>query len=69
MLGKIRMTTSVFFSPSDLKVKIGDQRLSAHKFVLAARSEIWSSANMASTTELDLSGNNGFCFLQPALEM
>lgn len=54
------MTTSVFFSPSDLTVKIGDQRLSAHKFVLAARSEIWSLANMASTTELDLSGNNGF---------
>lgn len=51
---------SSFFSPSDLKVKIGDQRLTAHKFVLAARSEIWSSANMASTTELDLSGNNGF---------
>uniref|UniRef100_A0A673GLR6 Ankyrin repeat and FYVE domain containing 1 n=1 Tax=Sinocyclocheilus rhinocerous TaxID=307959 RepID=A0A673GLR6_9TELE len=40
---------------SDLKVKIGQQRFSAHKFVLAARSEIWSLANMASTSELDLS--------------
>uniref|UniRef100_A0A8C2ECW5 Ankyrin repeat and FYVE domain containing 1 n=1 Tax=Cyprinus carpio TaxID=7962 RepID=A0A8C2ECW5_CYPCA len=40
---------------SDLKVKIGEQRLSAHKFVLAARSEIWSLANLASTSELDLS--------------
>uniref|UniRef100_A0A671RV37 Rabankyrin-5-like n=1 Tax=Sinocyclocheilus anshuiensis TaxID=1608454 RepID=A0A671RV37_9TELE len=40
---------------SDLKVKIGEQRLSAHKFVLASRSEIWSLANLASTSELDLS--------------
>uniref|UniRef100_A0A672L1J6 Zinc finger ZZ-type and EF-hand domain containing 1 n=1 Tax=Sinocyclocheilus grahami TaxID=75366 RepID=A0A672L1J6_SINGR len=40
---------------SDLNVKIGEQRLSAHKFVLASRSEIWSLANLASTSELDLS--------------
>ncbi|TRY99299.1 hypothetical protein DNTS_003990 [Danionella cerebrum] len=40
---------------SDLKVKIGHQCLSAHKFVLAARSETWSLANLASTSELDLS--------------
>ncbi len=62
------MTISMLYSPSDLKVKIAQQRFSAHKFVLAARSEIWSLANMASTSELDLSGNNGFCFLQPTLE-
>ncbi|KAL7834912.1 hypothetical protein SRHO_G00291590 [Serrasalmus rhombeus] len=40
---------------SDLKVKIGQQRLSAHKFVLAARSDNWSLANLASTSDLDLS--------------
>ncbi|XP_048092836.1 LOW QUALITY PROTEIN: rabankyrin-5 [Alosa alosa] len=40
---------------SDLKVKVGDQSFSAHKFVLAARSDVWSLANMASTSELDLS--------------
>uniref|UniRef100_A0AAY5F5R9 Ankyrin repeat and FYVE domain containing 1 n=1 Tax=Electrophorus electricus TaxID=8005 RepID=A0AAY5F5R9_ELEEL len=40
---------------SDLKVKIGQEWLSAHKFVLAARSDIWSLANLASISELDLS--------------
>lgn len=30
--------------------------LNAHKFVLAARSDAWSLANLASTSELDLSG-------------
>lgn len=48
----------VWFLLSDLKVKVGDQSFSAHKFVLAARSEVWSLANLASTTELDLSGKN-----------
>ncbi|KAJ8266348.1 hypothetical protein GJAV_G00129370 [Gymnothorax javanicus] len=43
---------------SDLKVKVGEMRYSAHKFVLAARSEVWSLANLASTTELDLSDTN-----------
>ncbi|XP_041096935.1 rabankyrin-5 [Polyodon spathula] len=40
---------------SDLKVKVGDEQLSAHKFVLAAHTESWSLANLAATTELDLS--------------
>ncbi|TSY98082.1 Rabankyrin-5 [Bagarius yarrelli] len=40
---------------SDLKVKIGQKQLNAHKFVLAARSDTWSLTNMASTSELDLS--------------
>lgn len=42
---------------SDLKIKIGGKRISAHKFVLAARSETWSLANLVSTEELDLSGS------------
>lgn len=46
------------FCCSDLKVKIGQEQLSAHKFVLAARSDVWSLANMASMSELDLSGEN-----------
>lgn len=41
---------------SDLKVKVAGKMLSAHKFVLAARSDAWSLANLASTTQLDLSG-------------
>uniref|UniRef100_A0A4W3ID53 Ankyrin repeat and FYVE domain containing 1 n=1 Tax=Callorhinchus milii TaxID=7868 RepID=A0A4W3ID53_CALMI len=41
---------------SDLKVKVGDQMLNGHKFVLAARSETWSLANLASVHQLDLSG-------------
>ncbi|KAL4660590.1 rabankyrin-5 [Arapaima gigas] len=40
---------------SDLKIKVGEKKYSAHKFVLAARSDIWSLANLASVTELDLS--------------
>ncbi|KAJ7308916.1 hypothetical protein JRQ81_008193 [Phrynocephalus forsythii] len=40
---------------SDLKIKVGDKHVHAHKFVLAARSEAWSLANLASTEELDLS--------------
>ncbi|TMS13713.1 Rabankyrin-5 [Larimichthys crocea] len=40
---------------SDLKVKVTGKKLSAHKFVLAARSDVWSLANLASTSELDLS--------------
>ncbi|XP_056911182.1 rabankyrin-5 isoform X1 [Takifugu flavidus] len=40
---------------SDLAVKVAGKTLGAHKFVLAARSDAWSLANLASTTELDLS--------------
>nr|XP_015222795.1 PREDICTED: rabankyrin-5 [Lepisosteus oculatus] len=40
---------------SDLKVRVGEKEYRAHKFVLAARSETWSLANLATTTELDLS--------------
>uniref|UniRef100_A0A8C5GII6 BTB domain-containing protein n=2 Tax=Gouania willdenowi TaxID=441366 RepID=A0A8C5GII6_GOUWI len=40
---------------SDLKVKVAGEQLSAHKFVLAARSDVWSLTNLASTSELDLS--------------
>lgn len=46
---------------SDLKVKVAGKKLSAHKFVLAARSDVWSLANLASTSELDLSGEQPSC--------
>lgn len=46
---------------SDLKVKVAGENLNAHKFVLAARSDVWSLANMASTSELDLSGEQPWC--------
>lgn len=41
---------------SDLTVRVAGKTLGAHKFVLAARSDVWSLANLASATELDLSG-------------
>nr|BAA24980.2 Ankhzn [Mus musculus]BAC67388.1 ankyrin repeat hooked to a zinc finger motif short form [Mus musculus] len=43
---------------SDLKIKVGDRHISAHKFVLAARSDSWSLANLSSTEEIDLSDAN-----------
>ncbi|KAH0511472.1 Rabankyrin-5 [Microtus ochrogaster] len=43
---------------SDLKIKVEDRHISAHKFVLAARSDSWSLANLSSTEELDLSDAN-----------
>lgn len=51
---------AMFFSPliSDLKIKVKDKHIRAHKFVLAARSDAWSLANLASTEELDLSGQS-----------
>lgn len=46
---------------SDLKVKVAGEKLNAHKFVLAARSDVWSLANLASTSELDLTGEQSSC--------
>ncbi|ELK03728.1 Ankyrin repeat and FYVE domain-containing protein 1 [Pteropus alecto] len=43
---------------SDLKIKVGGRHINAHKFVLAARSDSWSLANLSSTKELDLSDAN-----------
>uniref|UniRef100_G5E7E6 Ankyrin repeat and FYVE domain containing 1 n=1 Tax=Loxodonta africana TaxID=9785 RepID=G5E7E6_LOXAF len=43
---------------SDLKIKVGGRHISAHKFVLAARSDSWSLSNLSSTQELDLSDAN-----------
>lgn len=48
-----------FWCFSDLKVKVGEKMYSAHKFVLAARSDVWSLSNMMAVTELDLSGEVG----------
>uniref|UniRef100_G3U2B7 Ankyrin repeat and FYVE domain containing 1 n=1 Tax=Loxodonta africana TaxID=9785 RepID=G3U2B7_LOXAF len=42
---------------SDLKIKVGGRHISAHKFVLAARSDSWSLSNLSSTQELDLSAD------------
>ena len=51
----------LFFS--DLKVKVAGEQFCAHKFVLAARSDVWSLTNLASTSELDLSGEQHCCVL------
>lgn len=54
------MHMHIFFY-SDLEVKVAGEVVSAHKFVLAARSDVWSLANMTSTSELDLSGEKPWC--------
>jgi len=54
----------LFYLISDLKIKVGDKQFSAHKFVLAARSDTWSLANLASTDELDLSGQSSLSNIQ-----
>lgn len=54
---------------SDLKVKVAGKMLSAHKFVLAARSDAWSLANLASTTELDLSGERSWGDGTPSMSL
>lgn len=54
--GYVCIYMCAFSSISDLKIKVGDKRIRAHKFVLAARSETWSLASLVSTEELDLSG-------------
>lgn len=46
---------------SDLKVNMVGEKVNAHKFVLAARSDVWSLASMASTSELDLTGEQPWC--------
>lgn len=46
----------VSFIFSDLKVKVAGDQYCAHKFVLAARTDAWSLTNLASTAELDLTG-------------
>lgn len=48
-------------SCSDLKVNVVGEKVNAHKFVLAARSDVWSLASMASTSELDLTGEPPWC--------
>ena len=40
---------------SDLVVKVAGEEVRAHKFVLAARSDVWSLTNLATTSVLDLS--------------
>lgn len=62
------MVISVDFY-SDLKVKVAGTMLSAHKFVLAARSDAWSLANLASTTELDLSGERPWGDRTPSMAL
>nr|XP_032823369.1 rabankyrin-5 [Petromyzon marinus] len=41
---------------SDLQVKLKEQAMPGHKFVFAARSDLWSMSSMASSDTLDLSG-------------
>lgn len=51
----------IIMSSSDLKVNMVGEKVNAHKFVLAARSDVWSLASMTSTSELDLTGEQTLC--------
>lgn len=51
----------IIMSSSDLKVNMVGEKVNAHKFVLAARSDVWSLVSMVSTSELDLTGERHFC--------
>jgi hypothetical protein len=41
---------------SDIIVKIAGQKLSAHKFIMAARSDFWSNRDLNELSELELTG-------------
>lgn len=41
---------------SDIIVKFAGQTLSAHKFIMAARSDFWSSRDLNELSELELTG-------------
>ena len=42
---------------SDITVCFADQKIKAHKFVLAARGDHWSNRDLNEISELELTGN------------
>lgn len=50
--------SSKYFTSSDITVKFAGQKLSAHKFIMAARSDFWSNRDLNELTELELTGLN-----------
>ena len=45
-----------FFLHSDITVSFADHKVKAHKFVLAARGDHWSSRDLNEISELQLTG-------------
>lgn len=45
-----------FFPSSDITVSFSGQKVKAHKFVLAARSDHWSNRDLNEISELELTG-------------
>ena len=45
------------FMCSDITVCFADQKIKAHKFVLAARGDHWSNRDLNEISELELTGN------------
>jgi hypothetical protein len=44
------------FFPSDITVKFAGQKLRAHKFIMAARSDFWSNRDLNELSDLELTG-------------
>lgn len=42
---------------SDITVSFADQKIKAHKFVLAARGDHWSNRDLNEISELELTGD------------
>lgn len=52
--------TSFLSLHSDITVSFADQKIKAHKFVLAARGDHWSSRDLNEISELQLAGMETF---------
>ena len=46
----------IIFARSDITVSFADQKIKAHKFVLAARGDHWSTRDLNEISELQLTG-------------
>ena len=51
------MNVILLFANSDITVCFADQKIKAHKFVLAARGDHWSNRDLNEINQLELAGN------------
>ena len=52
------MFTLINVVSSDITVKFAGQKLRAHKFIMAARSDFWSNRDLNELSELELTGKD-----------
>lgn len=52
------MNVILLFANSDITVCFADQKIKAHKFVLAARGDHWSNRDLNEINQLELAGNS-----------